>query len=277
MSIFGKPSGGEPRITFERIDLSAAGPSLAEDATSFRGLVEAAERAPAERTPAERIGGDRQEPRIGRGAPQPASVMLVAADSELEGRLRSRGVVRVEGVLRGTLHAPVLLLEPGGLIEGTVTVERARICGTLRGTLLAREVEVVRTASLDAELVYDEISVERGARLRGLHRQRDPEPKPAEMAPEEATAEPPAAMAAAEAGLTVSLAVSPELAAAAAASTAALVAEAEAALHSLAQATQAAAEAVADLAEEGVPDLVALEAELRATPEELLIGKPALG
>ncbi|WBV45525.1 polymer-forming cytoskeletal protein [Pseudoroseomonas cervicalis] len=265
MSIFGKPSGGEPRITFERIDLSAAGQDLAEEASPFRGLAEAAER------PAERI-----EPRIGRGAaPQPASVMLVAADSELEGRLRSRGVVRVEGVLRGTLHAPVLLLEPGGLIEGTVTVERARISGTLRGTLLAREVEVVRTAALDAELVYDEISVERGARLRGLHRQRDPEPKPAE-APAEPMPE--AAPPAAEAGLTVTLSQpAPELAAAAAASTAALVAEAEAALQSLAQATQAAADAVAELAEEGVPDLVALEAELRATPDELLIGKPALG
>ncbi|MFC7611540.1 bactofilin family protein [Teichococcus aestuarii] len=224
---------------------------------------------------------ERLEPKMDRSKPtpigSPAGVMLVAADSEVEGRLRSRGVVRVEGVLRGNLHAPVLLIEAGGLMEGSVTAERVRVCGALRGTVTAREIEIVRTAMIDAELSYEEISIERGARVSGVHKQRDPEPAP--PAPASVAAQPPSQQplqqaeaspetAPPKAGGTVVLAT-------AAASTAALVAEAEAALHSLAQATQAAAEAVADLADEGVTDLVKLEAELRATPQTMLVGKPA--
>jgi len=248
MSFFGKPSGGEPRITFERIDLAAEPPASAAELSS-------------------RLLADRLESRMDRAKNREedfteAGMMLVAADSEVEGQLRSRGAVRVEGVLRGTLHAPLLLLEPGGLVEGTVHVERIRLCGTLRGTVVAREVEVVRTAMLDAELVYDEISIERGARVRGLHRQRDPEPAPAEAAPEPAAAEPRP-----EAGVEV---LDPALMATAAASTAALVAEAEAALQGLAQATQAAAGAVTELAQGGIKELVELEAELRETPEQIL-------
>ncbi|MCQ4159934.1 polymer-forming cytoskeletal protein [Roseomonas sp. GC11] len=325
MSIFGKPSGGEPRITFERFDLSAEGAdgfdnaplsrpvaerappdrsfpdrhfpdrAFPERATPERTLSERAlsERTLADRVLAERPAAERLEPRIerarGAAAASPAgtAVMLIAADSEVEGRLRSRGVVRVEGVLRGSIHAPVVLLEAGGLIEGTVTVERAKLCGTLRGTLLAREIEILRTASVDAELVYDEISVERGARVRGLHRQRDPEPVAEPATPELAGTLPTdtlATEALAGAALPAEIlpgaaeaAGNPVVLAAAAASTAALVAEAEAALQSLASVSQAAAEAVAELAEEGVTDLVALEAELRAAPDEILLGKPVLG
>jgi len=252
MSFFGKPSGGEPRITYERIDLAAEPPGAPVEPLPLAGA---------------RSLADRLEPRIDRAktnhdAPAEAGMMLVSADSEVEGELRSRGAVRVEGVLRGSLHAPLLLLEPGGLVEGTVHVERARLCGTLRGTLIAREVEVVRTAALDAELVYDEISIERGARVRGLHRQRDPEPA-AEVAPEALVL--PEAEAEAEADRP-----DPALLAAAAASTAALVAEAEAALQELAQATQAAAGAVTELAQDGIQDLVDLEAKLRETPEKML-------
>lgn len=247
MSFFGKPSGGEPRITFERIDLPAEPPAeAAEPSRSF----------------AERLEPRVERARNTRDNGTEAGMMLIAADSEVEGQLRSRGAVRVEGVLRGTLHAPLLLLEPGGLVEGTVHAGRVRLCGTLRGTIVAGEVEVVRTAMLDAELVYDEISIERGARVRGLHRQRDPEPAPAGAAPE------PMALEAVPDMETEAL--DPLLMATAAASTAALVAEAEAALQELAQATQAAAGAVTGLAQDGIKDLAELEAELRDTPEQIL-------
>jgi cytoskeletal protein CcmA (bactofilin family) len=182
--------------------------------------------------------------------------MLLAADSEVEGELRSRGAVRVEGVLRGGLQAPLLLLEIGGLVEGKVSAERVRVAGTLRGTVVAREIEVARTAIIEAELVYEEISIERGARVSGLHRQRAPEP---------ATAEP-----AAELQEVADTVPDETVLLAAAASTAALVAEAEAALQELAQVSQAAAGAAADLATRGVTELVELEHDLRVAPDVLL-------
>jgi cytoskeletal protein CcmA (bactofilin family) len=175
----------------------------------------------------------------------------------MEGRLRSHGAVRVEGVLRGELHAASLILEPGGLIEGLVTVEHAHLNGTLRGTVVAKDIEISRTALVEAELVYEEIGIERGARVRGLHRRRDPAPEP-QPEPE-----------------ALSLSVTPAAEAEVTAQTAALVAAAEAALQELAEVAQAAAGASAELAQGGVASLVALEDELRDTVEHLAVTEAA--
>lgn len=246
MSFFGKPSGGEPRITYERIDLTAEGAVVIPGFAAAPGGSVPGRVAPALRAapPAATV--------VRPQAPTEPPAMLIAADSELEGRLRSRGAVRVEGVLRGELHATSLILEAGGLIEGLITVDHAQINGTLRGTVVARDIEISRTAMVDAELVYEEIGIERGARVRGLHRRRDPEPAPAEPAP-----------AADALSLSMTRAVEDTELAAAAAQTAALVAAAEAALQELADVTQAAAGASANLATGGVDELVALDGELR--------------
>jgi cytoskeletal protein CcmA (bactofilin family) len=185
--------------------------------------------------------------------------MLIAADSELEGRLRSRGAVRIEGVLRGELQAASVVVAPGGLIEGLVTVEHAQLDGTLRGTVVARDIEISRTAMVDAELVYEEIGIARGARVHGLHRRREPEPAP--QAEAEALS---LSMTAAPAGTE------------AAVQTTALVAAAEAALQELAEVAQAAAGASADLAQEGIGELVALDGELRDAAARLPLASPAL-
>jgi cytoskeletal protein CcmA (bactofilin family) len=305
MSFFGKPSGAEPRITYERIDLSAE--------TAMEPEAEAA-RAPA----SARLLAERLEPRSERARGAEAS-MLLAADSELEGRLSSRGTVRIEGVLRGALEAPQLLLEAGGLLDGHVTVDRLRVSGTLRGTVIAREIEVLRSARIDAELIYEEISIERGARVTGLHRQREAAPQES-TAPAATVAEPAPPVAATPAAaikapaeeiaamplpsqegaalppvpatpasplpdLAVAVAPVVEILPAdpaveerllhAAANTAALVAEAEAALQELAQITHAAAGAATDLARDGVAELVELETVLRATPQALVLHAPA--
>jgi cytoskeletal protein CcmA (bactofilin family) len=311
MSFFGKPSGAEPRITYERIDLSAE--------TAAEPEAEAA-RAPA----SARLLAERLEPRSERARGAEAS-MLLAADSELEGRLNSRGTVRIEGVLRGALEAPQLLLEAGGLLDGHVTVDRLRVSGTLRGTVIAREIEVLRSARIDAELIYEEISIERGARVTGLHRQREIPPQESTAPATSATplVEPVPPVAALPAAATAPAAIKalsedsastllpsqdgaalppvpaipasplPDLAVVsviaalpvdpaaeerllnAAANTAALVAEAEAALQELAQITHAAAGAATELAREGVAELVELETVLRATPQDLVLHAPA--
>jgi cytoskeletal protein CcmA (bactofilin family) len=254
MSFFGKPSGGEPRITYERIDLTAQHAVLAPGTAPVP--------APRPAPPATTVV-----------RPAPAAelpVMLIAADSEMEGRLRSRGAVRIEGVLRGELHAASVVVAPGGLIEGLVVVEQAQLDGTLRGTVVAREIEISRTAMVDAELVYEEIGIARGARVHGLHRRREPEPA-APQPPQ------PVVVAAEADALSLSVTAAPVSAESAemVAQTTALVAAAEAALQELAEVAQAAAGASAELAQNGVGELVALEGELRDTAARLPLASPA--
>lgn len=247
MSFFGKPSGGEPRITYERIDLTANDAVLAPGAAP---ILTARPAPPATTTVV----------RPAQPAEPPA--MLIGANSEMEGRLRSRGAVRIEGVLRGELHAASVVVAPGGLIEGLVTVDQAQLDGTLRGTVVAREIEISRTAMVDAELVYEEIGIARGARVHGLHRRREPDPIPSEPAqqPEPQTE-----------ALSLSMTAAPAVA-----ETSALVAAAEVALQELADVVQAVAGASAELAQHGIGELVALDGELRDTAARLPVAAPAL-
>ena len=42
-----------------------------------------------------------------------------------------------------------------------------RIAGTVRGTITAREVVILRTARIEGDVAYDALTIEQGARLEG--------------------------------------------------------------------------------------------------------------
>lgn len=225
MSIFSKPKSTEPRVTYESFELPME-EAAPEPMQATLLTVTAPVRATSEWVTAGR------EP----------TVLLIAADSEIEGTVRSQGVVQVEGVLRGEVHAPKVLVAVGGRVEGTIRAQSTRIKGILKGAVVAHEIDLDRTASVEGELTYDDISIERGARVRGVHRQRDPDAATASTA--------------ATAGATASV-------------PAGLATEAEAALQGLAEAAHVAARAATDLATDGIRGLAELEAELRGTGSKL--------
>lgn len=221
MSIFHKSKNADPRVTYERFELPVDPPFPEAEAITKPAPISAAQPT-SEWRPA---------------GPEPTT-LLIPADSVVEGTISSPGVVRIEGALRGEVRAPTVVLTASGRIEGRVTGTLVTIKGILEGSAVARDIELARTATVDAELTYDEISIERGARVRGLHRQRDHETTAAFQA---ATAKE----------------TSPVL-------PAGLTTEAELALHGLAQTAGAAAKAAAELAEDGMKSLADLEAHLRA-------------
>ncbi len=223
MSIFHKSKNADPRVTYERFELPVDPPF--PEAEPVTKMVPTSTAQPtSEWRPA---------------SPEPTT-LLIPADSVIEGSITSQGVVRIEGTLRGEVRAPTVVLAASGRIEGRVAATLVTIKGILEGSATARDIELARTANVDAELTYDEISIERGARVRGLHRQRDPE-----------------ATAAFQSATTHPQPTSPGL-------PANLTAEAELALHGLAQTAGAAAKAAAELAEDGMKSLADLEAHLRA-------------
>ncbi|HTR16066.1 MAG TPA: polymer-forming cytoskeletal protein [Acetobacteraceae bacterium] len=113
-----------------------------------------------------------------------ASGTVIMAGSVFEGTIKSSGPIRIEGIFCGTISGTSVSVEPGGQISGSVEALSVRIAGDLKGMVDAREIDVVRTAQVNAELTYTEIAIERGARVRGVHKQREEEALPEAAAPD---------------------------------------------------------------------------------------------
>jgi cytoskeletal protein CcmA (bactofilin family) len=105
---------------------------------------------------------------------------VIGADTVLEGTIRAAGSLRIEGHVVGTVIADRVMLGEEGRVEGQIEAGSVRIAGEVKGTVNAREIDVLRPARVDAEMNYVEIAIERGARVRGMHKQREEAP-PAPM------------------------------------------------------------------------------------------------
>jgi cytoskeletal protein CcmA (bactofilin family) len=125
---------------------------------------------------------DGEEAEVRPAALHAASGTVIMAGSVFEGTIKSNGPIRIDGIFCGTISGTSVSIEPGGQVSGSVEAASVRIAGELKGMVDAREIDVVRTAQVNAELTYTEIAIERGARVRGVHKQREEETLP-ELAP----------------------------------------------------------------------------------------------
>ncbi|WP_250265939.1 bactofilin family protein [Rhodovastum atsumiense] len=101
---------------------------------------------------------------------------VIGADTVLEGTIRAAGNLRIEGSVTGTVIADRVAVGEEGRVEGAIEAGSVRIAGEVKGSVAAREIDVLRAARVDADMSYTEIAIERGARVRGVHKQRDEAP-----------------------------------------------------------------------------------------------------
>lgn len=81
-----------------------------------------------------------------------------------------KGDLRVRGCLEGQVDLPhnKITIEPGGFVEGAVTIRNAHIAGEFRGTLTAiGQVTVVSTGVIDGKVKAANMDVQEGAKVSG--------------------------------------------------------------------------------------------------------------
>ncbi len=97
-------------------------------------------------------------------------MLVVDADTILEGELTVLGTVRIDGLFRGQLSCTSLELGIDGVIEGTVMAERLIVAGQIIGVARARVVHLYATAILEGELHQEKLSMDDEATLIGESR-----------------------------------------------------------------------------------------------------------
>ncbi|MFN0274632.1 MAG: polymer-forming cytoskeletal protein [Chitinophagales bacterium] len=88
----------------------------------------------------------------------------------VEGIVNSDGDIRIEGIVRGTLHVKAkLALGQTGIIEGDVICRNADIEGKIMGDIEVAELLTLKATSLVEGNIYtSKIIVENGARFNGV-------------------------------------------------------------------------------------------------------------
>ncbi len=125
-----------------------------------------------------------------------AALSIIARDLRVEGVLTSRGVIRIEGTVVGTVRAErQVLVAKGGTVEGDIYTPEAILDGEVRGSILAEgRVELHVSAVIRGDITTPRLGVAEGATVCGhIHMERPkgaPGPRaqePTGLVPQEAT------------------------------------------------------------------------------------------
>ena len=98
---------------------------------------------------------------------------LIGPDASLEGDMRFRGGLRIDGRLNGNLHVAdneqgTLMVGEQGCVDGHVNVSHAILSGRVTGTVVTRGLlELHPTAVVSGDVRYGSIKMHAGAVIEG--------------------------------------------------------------------------------------------------------------
>jgi len=95
---------------------------------------------------------------------------IISEEVVLTGNIKTPGALHIEGKVNGDLEVSSLTIGPTGSFEGNVNCKILNIRGKFSGTSVCRELMVASSAQIDAKITYQDLTLQRGAGLRGeLH------------------------------------------------------------------------------------------------------------
>ena len=117
-----------------------------------------------------------------RNRPRPAS--LLAQNLVVEGSIQSDSEVQIDGLVRGDVRVERLTIGETGRIEGQVAAETAEVRGRVVGAIIAKQVRLFSSASVEGDITAEQLAIEPGASFEGrsIKLQR-PKAPPAAAAP----------------------------------------------------------------------------------------------
>ncbi len=92
---------------------------------------------------------------------------VLGSDTAIKGDISASADLHIDGRIEGDVTCTSLVQGESSEIVGAVKAESARLSGTLRGTISARELVVLKTARIHGDVHYDALTIEQGAQVDG--------------------------------------------------------------------------------------------------------------
>ena len=98
---------------------------------------------------------------------KPAAPSIVSADMAVSGNLKSKGDIQVDGTVEGDITSNKLTIGAAASVRGMIEAEVVVIAGEVFGQIKARQVSLLKTARVMADVVQEKLSIEPGAVFEG--------------------------------------------------------------------------------------------------------------
>ena len=92
---------------------------------------------------------------------------VLGADTAIKGDITASADLHIDGRVEGDITCASLVQGDGSEIVGAVKTDSARLAGTIRGQITARELVILRTARIHGDVHYEALTIEQGAQVDG--------------------------------------------------------------------------------------------------------------
>ena len=103
------------------------------------------------------------------GAP---SFSVFGADTAIRGDVTASADLHIDGRIDGDITCTGLVQGESSEIHGAITAQNARLAGTVRGTISAGQLVILKSARIHGDVVYETLTIEQGALVEGRFAQR---------------------------------------------------------------------------------------------------------
>jgi cytoskeletal protein CcmA (bactofilin family) len=100
------------------------------------------------------------------------SFSVFGADVSICGNVSATADLHVDGRVEGDIGCTGLVQGEASEILGAIVAETARLAGTVRGTVEARQLVILKTARIHGDVRYEALTVEQGAVVEGRFTRR---------------------------------------------------------------------------------------------------------
>lgn len=92
---------------------------------------------------------------------------VLGADTAIRGDISASADLHLDGKVEGDITCAALVQGESSHVTGAVTAETARLAGTIKGTITARELVILKSARIEGDVHYDALTIEQGAQVDG--------------------------------------------------------------------------------------------------------------
>lgn len=112
--------------------------------------------------------------RTGGSAMSGGTFSVLGADVTIKGDISATADLHVDGRVEGDISCASLVQGQSSEVVGAIRAESARLSGTVRGSITASELVILKTARIEGDVHYDALTIEQGAEVDGRFQHRVP-------------------------------------------------------------------------------------------------------
>ena len=97
---------------------------------------------------------------------------VFGADTVIKGDVAATADLHIDGRIEGDISCAALVQGERSEVIGAITAENARLAGTVRGSITAGDLIILKSAHIHGDVHYNTLTIEQGAQVDGRFAQR---------------------------------------------------------------------------------------------------------